>query len=153
MSITQYETQNDLLEKILDAPLGEVVTVLGEHLDCNIFLDLIEQNTSKPGTKFDRKITISAGGLPLIRAVIKFDRKTLPLFIVKDLLQKQRKIGTILQRYGIPNEKNIVFLRRDDNEIFRIYEIRYNDKVWFEISEEIRLDHLSSIQREFPLTN
>ena len=153
MSITQFKIQNGLLEKILNAPLGKVVTVLEEHLNCKIFLDLIEQNTPKPGTKFDRKITVSAGRFPLIRAVIKFDRKTLPPFIVKDLLQKQKKIGMILQRYGVPNEKNIVFLRQDEKRIFRIYEIRNNNKVWFEISEEIRLDHLSSIQREFSLEN
>ncbi len=65
----------------------------------------------------------------------------------KDLLQKQMKIGTILHINGILNEKNIVFLRQDEKRIFRIYEIK--DKVLFEISEEIRLDHLSSIQNEF----
>jgi hypothetical protein len=153
MSITQIKLQNDLLQKILNAPLGEVVTVLGESLNCKISLDLIEQNTPKPGTKFERKITISAGELPLIRAVIKFDRNILPPFIVKDLLQKQKKIGTILQIHGIQNEKNIVFLRQDEKRIFRIYEIKDKDKVLFEISEEIRLDHLSSIQNEFPLDN
>ena len=153
MSITQIKPQNDLLQKILNAPLGKVVTVLGESLNCEISLDLIEQNTPKPGTKFERKITISAGELPLIRAVIKFDRNILPPFIVKDLLQKQKKIGTILQIHGIQNEKNIVFMRQDEKRIFRIYEIKDKDKVLFEISEEIRLDHLSSIQNEFPLDN
>jgi len=150
MSITQIDAQNDLLEKVLNASLGEVVTVLEDHLNCKIYLDLIEQNTPKPGTKFDRKITVSAGGLPLIRAVIKFDRKDLPSFIVRDLLQKQKTIGTILQKYGISNEKNIVFLKQDEKRIFRIYEIRYKDKIWFEISEEIMVGNLSSIQKEFP---
>ena len=153
MSVTQIKLQNSLLEKILNASLGEVVTVLEESLNCKISLDLIEQNTPKPGTKFERKITISAGELPLIRAVIKFDRNILPPFIVKDLLQKQKKIGTILQIHGIQNEKNIVFMRQDEKRIFRIYEIKDKDKVLFEISEEIRLDHLSSIQNEFPLDN
>ena len=153
MSVTQIKLQNDLLEKILNASLGEVITVLEEYLNCKIFFDLIEQNTTKPGTTFERKITISADGLPLIRAVIKFDKKILPPFIVKELLQKQKKIGTILQKYNISNEKYIVFQRQDEKNIFRIYEIKNNDKVWFEISEEIRLDHLSSIQREFPLEN
>ena len=86
MSITQFKPHNDLLKKILNASLGEVVTVLVENLNCKIYLDLIEQNTPKLGTEFERKITVSAGGLPLIRAVIKFDRKILPPFIVKDLL-------------------------------------------------------------------
>ncbi len=40
-----------------------------------------------------------------------------------------------------------------EKKIFRIYEIKNNDIVWFEISEEIRLDHLSSIQKEFSLEN
>ena len=153
MSVTQIKLQNYLLEKILNASLGEVVTVLEESLNCKISLDLIEQNTPKPGTKFERKITISAGELPIIRTVIKFDKKILPPFIVKDLLQKQKKVGTILQRYNLPNKKNVLFLRQDEKKIFRIYEIKNNDIVWFEISEEIRLDQLSSIQREFSLEN
>jgi hypothetical protein len=153
MSITQIDAQNDLLEKILNAPLGEVVTVLEDHLNCKIYLDLIEQNTPKPGTKFGRKIIVYARGLPLIRAIIKFDRKDFSSFIVKDLLQKQKKIGTILQKYGISNENNIVFLKQDEKRISRIYEIRYKDKIWFEISEEIMVGNLSSIQKEFPLDN
>ncbi len=153
MPITQVESHNDLLKKILNASLGEVVTVLVENLNCKIYLDLIEQNTPKPGTEFERKITVSAEGLPLIRAVIKFDRKTLPAFIMNDLLQKRRKIGTILELNGIPNEKNIVFLTCDQKRLFRIYEIKNDGKVWFEISEEINLDYLYSIQREFSLPN
>ncbi len=153
MSITQVESHNDLLNKILNASLGEVVTVLVENLNCKIYLDLIEQNTPKPGTEFERKITVSAEELPVIRAVIKFDRKTLPAFIMNDLLQKRRKIGTILELNDIPNEKNIVFLTRDQKRLFRIYEIKNDGKVWFEISEEINLDNLYSIQREFSLPN
>jgi chorismate-pyruvate lyase len=153
MSITQVESHNDLLNKILNASLGEVVTVLVENLNCKIYLDLIEQNTPKPGTEFERKITVSAEGLPVIRAVIKFDRKTLPAFIMNDLLQKRRKIGTILELNDIPNEKNIVFLAHDQKRLFRIYEIKNDGKVWFEISEEINLDYLYSIQREFSLPN
>ncbi len=153
MSITQVEPHNDLLKKILNASLGEVVTVLVENLNCKIYLDLIEQNTPKPGTEFERKITVSAEGLPVIRAVIKFDRKTLPAFIMNDLLQKRRKIGTILELNDIPNEKNIVFLTHDQKRLFRIYEIKNDGKVWFEISEEINLDYLYSIQREFSLPN
>jgi len=153
MSITQVESHNDLLKKILNASLGEVVTVLLENLNCKIYLDLIEQNTPKPGTEFERKITVSAEGLPVIRAVIKFDRKTLPAFIMNDLLQKRRKIGTILELNDIPNEKNIVFLTHDQKRLFRIYEIKNDGKVWFEISEEINLNYLYSIQREFSLSN
>lgn len=151
MSVTQIQQQNNLLEKILNASLGEVVTVLEKNINCKIYLDLIEQNTVKPGTKFDRKITVSARDLPIIRAVIKFDTKILPSVIVRKLLQKHKKIGTILQEYDIPNERYIVFLRQNEKTVFRIYEIKNKDKVWFEISEEIKLDHLSSILREFPV--
>lgn len=105
MSITQFKPNNTLLEKILKASLGDVVTVLRKYLSCRISLDLIEQNTPKPGTEFERKVTVSADGWPLIKAAIKFDRKTLPAFIVKNLLQKKEKIGMILQKYDIPNEK------------------------------------------------
>ncbi len=153
MSITQVESHNDLLKKILNASLGEVVTVLVENLNCKIYLDLIEQNTPKPGTEFERKITISAEGFPVIRAVIKFDRKTLPAFIMNDLLQKRRKVGIILELNDIPNEKSIVFLTQDQKKLFRIYEIKNDGKVWFEISEEINLNYLYSIQREFSLSN
>jgi len=153
MSKAQVESHDDLLKKILNASLGEVVTVLVENLNCKIYLDLIEQNTPKPGTEFERKITVSAEGFPIIRAVIKFDRKTLPPFIMNDLLQKRRKVGTILELNGIPNEKNIVFRTLDQKRLFRIYEIKNDGKVWFEISEEINLDYLYSIQREFSLPN
>lgn len=151
MSLTQFEPYNQILEKILDAPLGEVVTVLGDNLRCRVYLDVIEQTTPKPGTKFERKITVSAEGLPLIRATIKFDRKELPSYIVKELLQKSEKIGTILKNYGISNKKNTVFLTRGKNSLFRVYQVKHNNRIWFEISEEIKLNHLDSILREFPL--
>ena len=35
----------DLLNQILEAPVGKVITVLGEILDCDIKLEVIEQNT------------------------------------------------------------------------------------------------------------
>ena len=34
----------NLLNKILDAPVGQVETILGEALNCNIKLQVIEQN-------------------------------------------------------------------------------------------------------------
>ena len=151
MSISQLERNDVFLKKILEAPLGQVVTVLGENLNCKISLDLIEQNTSKPGTEFERKIVVSADELPIIRAIIKFDRNVLPRYIVNDLLQKRRMIGTILNKNGIPNEKNIILLNLDQDEkkIHRVYEIRSNGNVLFEISEEIKLDHLDIIRKKY----
>ncbi len=57
MTCTQFETNDLLIKEILDAPLGHMVSVLEHHLCCKIKLDLIEQNTLKPGSKFERKIT------------------------------------------------------------------------------------------------
>ena len=151
MSVSQIERNDVFLKKILEAPLGQVVTVLGENLNCKISLDLIEQNTPKPGTEFERKIVVSADELPIIRAIIKFDRNVLPRYIVNDLLQKRRMIGTILNKNGIPNEKNIILLNLDQDEkkIHRVYEIRSNGNVLFEISEEIKLDHLDIIRKKY----
>lgn len=150
MSLTEIEPTDKLVEKILHASLGDVVTVLEENLRCKICLDIIEQNTPSPGTEFERKVTVSARDIPLIRATIKFDRNFLPSFIVKKLLQKNERIGTILENYDIPNKKNTVFLSRGKNNLFRVYEVKNNNKVWFTVSEEIKLDNLDSLLTEFP---
>ena len=151
MSVSQIERNDVFLKKILEAPLGQIVTVLGENLNCKISLDLIEQNTPKPGTEFERKIVVSADELPIIRAIIKFDRNVLPRSIVDDLLQKRRLIGTILNKNNIPNERNLISLNldQDGKKIHRVYEIRSNGNVLFEISEEIKLDHLDTIRRKY----
>ena len=151
MSVSQIERNDVFLKKILEAPLGQIVTVLGENLNCKVSLDLIEQNTPKPGTKFERKIVVSADELPIIRAIIKFDRNVLPRSIVDDLLQKRRLIGTILNKNSIPNERNLISLNldQDGKKIHRVYEIRSNGNVLFEISEEIKLDHLDIIRKKY----
>ena len=151
MSVSQIERNDVFLKKILEAPLGQIVTVLGENLNCKVSLDLIEQNTPKPGTEFERKIVVSADELPIIRAIIKFDRNVLPRSIVDDLLQKRRLIGTILNKNNIPNERNLISLNldQDGKKIHRVYEIRSNGNVLFEISEEIKLDHLDTIRRKY----
>ena len=145
----QFETNDLLIKDILDAPLGHVVNVLGNHLDCKIKLDLIEQNTPKPGSLFERKITITGNNLPLIKAVIKFDKKTLPQHIVDQLLQKRKLVGTILNLNNIPNKKDIIFLIEKEKKITRAYQIKYDESVFFEIYEEIRLDYIDTIQKEF----
>ena len=153
MLSTQFETKNSLIKKILDAPLGHVITVLGNCLNCKIKLDLIEQNTSKPGSEFERKITITANNLPLIKAVIKFDRKILPKHIVSQLLQKRNLIGTILSLNNIPNKKDILSLVEEEKKITRVYQIKYDQIVLFEVSEEIRLDYIDVIRKEFEIKN
>ncbi len=153
MSISKLEENDIFLKKILDAPLGQVVTVLGENLNCKICIDLIEQNTPKPGTKFVRKIVVSADGLPIIRAMIKFDRTQLPDSIVNELLQKRSLVGTILNRYSILNNKKVISINfdKDGKKLYRIYEIQSHGRVLFEIDEEIKLDHLDLIRKKYHL--
>lgn len=153
MSISKLEENDIFLKKILDAPLGQVVTVLGESLNCKICLDLIEQNTPKPGTKFERKIVVSADGLPIIRAIIKFDRTQLPDSLVHELLQKRSLVGTILNRHSITNDKKVISTNfdKDGKKLYRIYEIQRHGAVLFEIDEEIKLDHLDLIRKKYHL--
>jgi len=153
MSISKLDENDIFLKKILDAPLGQVVTVLGENLNCKICIDLIEQNTPKPGTKFERKIVVSTDGLPIIRAIIKFDRNQLPDLVVNELLQKRSLVGTILNRYSILNDKKVISANFDKSGkiFYRVYEIQSHGKILFEIEEEIKLDHLDLIRKKYYL--
>ena len=138
-------SSEELLDKILDAPVGQVVTVLGEILDCNIKLEVVEQNTVAPN-QFVRKVSITAQGFPVIKANVKFDSTVLPEFIMADLLKKKRGVGTILNVNGINVSRNVISLNRNqgENKASREYEIIHDGIVWFTIVEEIRLDNLGS---------
>jgi chorismate-pyruvate lyase len=133
----------DLLNKILDAPVGQVVTVLGEVLNCNIKLQVIEQNTISPN-QFVRNISITAQGFPVIKANVKFDSTVLPKLIMADLLKKKRGVGTILNVNNIKATRKILSLNQDENSASREYQIIHNDIVWFTIIEKIRLGNLGS---------
>ena len=133
----------DLLNKILDAPVGQVVTVLGEVLNCNIKLQVIEQNTISPN-QFVRNISITAQGFPVIKANVKFDSTVLPELIMADLLKKKRGVGTILNVNNIKAIRKILSLNQDENSASREYQIIHNDIVWFTIIEKIRLGNLGS---------
>ena len=138
-------SSKDLVNKILDAPVGQVVTVLGETLNCNIKLEVIEQSSVAPN-QFVRKVSITAHGFPVIKANVKFDSTVLPEFIMADLLKKKRGIGTILNVNDINATRNIIALNRnpDESKVSREYEIIHNGIVWFTIIEEIRLGNLGS---------
>jgi len=140
------KAKDSLLKEILDAPLGDVVTILQRHLNYKIKIDLIEQNTSKPSSKFTRKISISANNLPLIKATIKFDKNILPKQIMSQLLQKTILVGDILKLNNIPNEKKIISLMIEKDKIIRIYQIKFEEKILFEVSEEIRLDWINEFR-------
>jgi len=138
-------SSEDLLDKILDAPVGQVVTVLGENLNCNIKLEVVEQNTITPN-RFVRKVSITAQGFPVIKADVQFDSTILPEFIMDDLLKKKRGIGTILNVNGIKATRNIISFTHNpiENKASREYEIIHNGVIWFTILEEIRLGNLGS---------
>jgi chorismate-pyruvate lyase len=135
----------DLLNKILAAPMGRVVDVLSEILNCNIDLQIIEQNTVSPH-KFIRKISISANEIPVLKAHVKFDSTVLPKFILDELLKKEQGIGTILTQNNISASRNIISVNHNfnENKASREYEVLKDGTVWFTILEEIRLDGLGA---------
>ena len=133
----------DLLNKILDAPVGQVVIILGEALNCNIKLQVIEQNKNSSG-QFVRNISIRAQGFPVIKANVKFDSTVLPEIIITDLLKKKQGIGTILNTNNIKATRKMLSLNQDENSALREYQIIHNDVVWFTIIEQIKLGSLSS---------
>ena len=134
-----------LLKSILDATVGQVESTLSKVLECNVYLDIIEQNQLS-GTNFVRKITITVKDLPVIRAVAKFDSKILPEQIMTELLRRKEGIGTILTKNKIKAEREIVSLdfKQNGKEVIRKYRIVSNKSVWFEILEEIRLDYITA---------
>jgi len=134
-----------LLKSILDASVGQVESTLSKVLECNVYLDIIEQNQLS-GTNFVRKITITVKDLPVIRAVAKFDSKVLPEHIMTELLRRKEGIGTILTRNKIKADREVVSLdfKQNGKEVIRKYRIVSNKSVWFEILEEIRLDYITA---------
>jgi len=135
----------DLLNKILDAQVGKVITVLRDNLDDIIKLEVIEQNATTPN-QFVRKVSITAEGLPVIKANVEFDSTVLPESIMIELLKKKQGVGEILDANKINATRNIISLNRDPDEskVTREYEIIHNGIIWFTIVEEIRLVNLGS---------
>jgi chorismate-pyruvate lyase len=139
-------TEN-LLEKILAAPVGKVVDVLAEILNSDIKLLTIEQNTVSPH-KFERKVTISSDELPVIKAQVQFDSTILPKNILDELLKKKQGIGSILTQNKINAIRKVISLNHNpgQSKATREYEILVDGTVWFTILEEIRLENLGANQ-------
>ena len=133
----------DLLNKILDAPVGQVVAVLEEFLNGDIKLEVIEQNAVS-SDQFVRKVSITAQEFPVINANVKFDSTVLPEFIMTDLLRKKLGIGEILNVNNIKTTRKMLSLNQDENSASREYQIIHNEVVWFTIIEEIKLGSLGS---------
>ncbi len=102
-------TLDPLLKSILDAPVGQVESTISKVLECNVYLDIIEQNQLS-GTNFVRKITITVKDLPVIRAIAKFDSKIIPEQVMTELLRRKEGIGTILTRNKIKVDREVVSL-------------------------------------------
>ena len=119
-----------LLKSILDASVGQVESTLSKVLECNVYLDIIEQNQLS-GTNFVRKITITVKDLPVIRAIAKFDSKILPEQIMTELLRRKEGIGTILTRNKIKADREVVSLdfKQNGKEVIRKYRIVSNKSV------------------------
>ncbi len=138
-------TLDPLLKSILDASVGQVESTLSKVLECNVDLDIIEQNHLS-GTNFVRKITITVKDLPVSRAIVKFDSKIIPEQIMTELLRRKEGIGTILTRNKIKVDREVVSLdfKQNGKDVIRKYRIVSNESVWFEILEEIRLDSITA---------
>ena len=140
------KAKNSFLREILDAPLGNVVTILERYLNYKIKIDIIEQNISKPGARFTRKISITANNLPLIKATIKFDKNIISTQMISKLLQKTNLVDDILKQNNIPNEKKIISMVIKNDKIIRVYQIKFEEKILFEVSEVIRLDWINEFR-------
>ena len=133
----------DLLNKILDAPVGQVVAVLEKFLNGDIKLEVIEQNAVS-SDQFVRKVSITAQGFPVINANVKFDSTVLPEFIMTDLLRKKLGIGAILNVNNIKATRKIITINQNEDSASREYQIIHNGIIWFTIIEEIKLGNLGS---------
>ena len=138
-------SSENLLEKILGAPVGKVVDVLAEVLNSEIKLLTIEQNTVSPH-KFERKVTITSDEFPVIKAQVKFDSTVIPEFILDELLKKKQGIGSILTQNNINATRKVISLNHnpEESKATREYEIIIDGTVWFTILEEIRLENLGT---------
>lgn len=133
-----------LLDKILDAPVGNIVAVLDEIVEEDVKLEVVEQNSVTPN-QFVRRISITVQEVPVIKASVRFDATVLPKAIMVEILKRRQGIGDILRANDIDVTRNVLHLNRSnsENEASREYEIIHNGSVWFTIAEEIRLGNIS----------
>lgn len=136
-----------LAETILNTPIGHVEQTVADILKRNVIFNVIEQ-TPIGKTEYLRKIVISADQFPIVSATVRFDSKIIPPHILAELLRKKEGIGTMLQKHHvIAHRRSIVItVSADGKKITRNYEIMQDSSVWFQISEEIRLDLLYACQ-------
>lgn len=120
---------------------------VADILKRNVSFNVIEQ-TPMDQTEYLRKIIISADQFPIVSATVRFDSKAIPQHILAELLRKKEGIGTILQKHRVVAHRRaiVITISTDGKKITRNYEIVQDSLVWFQISEEIRLDLLYACQ-------
>lgn len=120
---------------------------MADILKRNVSFSVIEQ-TPIDQTEYLRKIIISADQFPIVSATVRFDSKTIPAYILTELLRKKEGIGTILQKHHVIAYRRsiVITVSTDGKKITRNYEIVQDGSMWFRISEEIRLDLLYACQ-------
>jgi len=138
---------DQIAKTLLDAPVGYMEQTISMIIKKPVYLKVVEQN-SVSETKYVRKVIIGHNQFPLLRAIVKFDSKNLPQEIMSGLLQKKESIGNILRKNNIIAQRRIVSIDFDPyrRTVTRDYDILYNDLIWFQISEEVRLDFLRACQ-------
>jgi len=131
----------------LNTPIGHVEQTITDILKRNVSFNVIEQ-TPIGKTEYLRKIIIATDQFPIVSATVRFDSKIIPQYILTELLRKKEGIGTILQKHHIIAHRRsiVITISSDGKKITRNYEIMQNSSVWFQISEEIRLDLLYACQ-------
>ena len=131
----------------MNTPIGHVEQTVADILKRNVSFSVIEQ-TPIGQTEYLRKIVIAADQFPIVSATVQFDSKTIPPYMLDEILRKKEGIGTILQKYHIIAHRQsiVITISTDGKKITRDYELVQNETVWFRISEEIRLDFLYACQ-------
>ena len=148
MNYNIITSQIDLLAKtLLDAPVGYVEQTIAEIIKKPTYLKVVEQN-SISGTKYVRKVVIGHNQFPIVSAITKFDSQNLPESVMSGLLERKDSMGKILRKNNIVAQRGSVVTNYDPEQkkITRDYEVLYKNLVWFQVSEEIRLDFLSACQ-------
>jgi chorismate-pyruvate lyase len=128
---------------LLEAPVGYVEHTISDIIKKPVYLKVVEQN-SISGTRYVRKVVIGHEKFPILRAMVTFDSKNIPKPVMTALLQKKESIGKILRN------NNVLAYRRpkttdldpERKTVTRKYQIFCDGSIWFQVSEEIRLDFL-----------
>lgn len=128
---------------LLEAPVGYVEQTISDIIKKPVYLKIIEQNPVS-GTRYARKAVIGYDRFPILRAFVIFDSKNIPKQVMVALLQKKESIGRILRinRIAVQRRSKAINVNPARKTVTREYEILFGDSVWFQVSEEIRLDFL-----------